>query len=229
MPRCRFTRGTVTEGWMGRGKLLRDTKNNAEPKREESKVKVLLAESPASGDVLPKPADGDGDATPNRPRLGRGKANRVRDPEGRAARWSDGRFRSWYHFWYRLHRPTCPLRPHPGTQGRRGRGRTQRAVGPAGWGPSGRWFKSSRPDDRKPALEAASDFWHQPQSRHRLLIVPVNRASEVLNRGERVRCLAESWAKTDFSVRPIAFREVGMDETYMDAVPRDRHQGTTGE
>jgi hypothetical protein len=48
--------------------------------------------------------------------------------------------------WYRPLRPFRPDHRHGGTLGTRGRSGTHLHLSPLGWGPKGRWFKSSRPD-----------------------------------------------------------------------------------
>ena len=52
--------------------------------------------------------------------------------------------------WYRLHRPMRLSVPLMGDGGTPGRGGTHCRRAHAGWGPKSRWFKSSRPDFRKP-------------------------------------------------------------------------------
>jgi len=54
--------------------------------------------------------------------------------------------------WYRLLRLIRPDHPPPGTIGTPGRSGTHLLQSLAGWGPSGRWFKSSRPDEMRLAL-----------------------------------------------------------------------------
>ena len=48
--------------------------------------------------------------------------------------------------WYRPLRPFRPDHLRAGTLGTRGRSGTHLHLSPVGWGPKGRWFKSSRPD-----------------------------------------------------------------------------------
>ena len=66
--------------------------------------------------------------------------------------------------WYRTHRPICPMRPEPGTQGRMGRVRTHMAVVSSGWGPSGRRFKSGLPDSKRLPETAYGNCIPQPRT-----------------------------------------------------------------
>ena len=54
--------------------------------------------------------------------------------------------RAWYQFGTGCIVRSVQIVPPRGRWGRGGRRRTPRAPGSLGWGPSGRWFKSSRPD-----------------------------------------------------------------------------------
>ena len=86
--------------------------------------------------------------------------------------------------WYPTHRPMCPDRPGTGTHGTDkdapGRIYTNCLFG---WGPKGRWFKSSRPDETEPAPagtrllgESLPGFATSPDRRGGLGLAPRHRA-----------------------------------------------------
>ena len=65
--------------------------------------------------------------------------------------------------WYRMHRPICPMRPDSGTHGTHGTRPDAYGTCPAGWGPSGRRFKSGLPDHEESA--ARRPVWSLPWER----------------------------------------------------------------